>query len=112
MWHLHNLTRKFISNPVIVTLVALLTFRKLSRFFEKYIKLVILLLIIFILYAFFNNIYTFEQIILMLGGSFRRTMVIMLIFPLLRIVIDLYEDRTVRKATPFAHWMFIGILIA
>jgi hypothetical protein len=108
---LTNLISKFLFNQNILILISLLMFKQLSKFFRKNTKLIIIISIILTIYISSRMIYSRRQLILEIGNIFGGMLSLAIFFPIFEKIIELYEDRTVRKTTPFAHWMFLGALI-
>lgn len=106
-----NFISGFLPNKDILMLASLLVFNSLSRLAKKNIKFIIIAFFILIAYIIFKSVNSRSQLILEMGNIFGRSILIMVSFPLFRKIIDLYEERTVQKTTPFAHWMFLGALI-
>ena len=52
-----------------------------------------------------------ENFLLILTNTLNRSVLIMLLFPLVSRFIYIYERDAIRKTTPFAFWMFLGALI-
>lgn len=112
LWqHSYNLLSKILPNQNILVLISLLAFPQLSKIFKKNIKFMPIAFIVLLAYFSFKIAYSWRQSILEIGNIFGRSMLIMILFPLFRKVINLYEERTIQKTTPFAIWMFLGVLI-
>lgn len=106
-----NLASRFLPNQNILMLASLLVFKPISEVSKKNTKFIIIAVIIIIAYVTFKLTYSWQQLICEVGNILGRSILIMVSFPLFRKIIDLYEERTVQKTTPFAHWMFLGALI-
>ena len=106
-----NLIDKTLPNQNILMLVSLLVFKPLSNFFKKNSKFMIIACVILVGYIGLKSIYAWQEFVLEIGNIFGRSMLIMILFPLFRKIINLYEERTIQKTTAFAIWMFLGALI-
>ena len=92
-------------------LISLLAFRPLAKIFNKNIKFIIFALIILIIYVVFRMAYPWQQFILEIKNILGKTVLIMVLFPALKKIVDLYTERVVQKTSHFAIWMFLGVLI-
>lgn len=108
---LQNLIGKILSDHNILMLISLLAFKQLSKFFKKNIKFIVVVLIILMSYVGFKMEYSWRQFTSEIGNTFSRIVIIIILFPTFKKIIDLYSERTVRKTTPFAPWMLLGALI-
>jgi hypothetical protein len=106
-----NFISGFLPNKDILMLASLLVLKPLSRLDKKNIKFIIIAFIILIAYITFKPVNSRTQLILEMGDIFTRSILIIVSFPLIRKIIDLYEERTVQKTAPFAIWIFLGVLI-
>jgi hypothetical protein len=91
--------------------ISLLAFKPLSTIFNKNIKFIIFALIILIMYVIFGMAYTYQQFILEIMNILGRTALVMILFPALRRIVELYTERVAQKTTPFAIWIFLGVLL-
>jgi len=106
-----NLIFKILPSQNILILASLLFFNPLSKFFKKNAKFIVIAFVVLIIYFGFKMVYSDKQFILETGDIFGRSISIMVLFPVFKKLIDLYEERTLQKTTPFAIWMFLGVLI-
>ena len=106
---LENLVSRFLPNQNVLMLISLLAFKPLSKFFKRNAKFITVAFIILVLYI--GWVYSWEQFVLEMRNILGRTILITVLFPMLKKIIDLYAERTVRKSTPFAPWMLLGALI-
>ena len=67
--------------------------------------------VILVIYVGYKALYSWDKFILEIGGVFGRVLTIMLLFSILKKMIEIYTERTAQKNTPFAHWMLLGVLI-
>ncbi|MDP1852648.1 MAG: prepilin peptidase [Candidatus Omnitrophota bacterium] len=104
---LQNLIGRILPDQNILMLIALLLFKKLSKMFKKNTKFIMITFVFLILYF----VYTDKRFIFEIKNTFISTVLIMLLFPMLKKIIDFYSERTIQKTTPFAFWMFSGALI-
>src|SRR3989338_9809912 len=104
-----HLVSRFLPNQNVLMLISLLAFKPLSKFFKRNAKFITVAFIILVLYI--GWVYSWEQFVLEMRNILGRTILITVLFPMLKKIIDLYEKRTVRKSTPFAPWMLLGALI-
>lgn len=105
-----NLIAKILPNQNIVIFICLLGFNQLSKFFKKNIKFMVIVFVILIAYSGFRTEYPWQRFILEMSDMSRRTVLIMILFPIFKKTTDLYSERT-QKTMPFAIWMFLGALI-
>jgi len=108
--HLKNILSRILPEQNVLMLISLLIFRPLSKFFKKKIEFTIAAFVLLIIYFGFN-MPSREQFLSLMANILIRVMVIMVLFPVVKKIIDLYAERTAQKTTPFAHWMFLGALI-
>lgn len=106
-----NLLSMVLPGQNVVTLVALLLFRPLSRIFKKNTRLTITTFIVLIAYLGFKMAFG-KQFLSQITNTLTRAMVIVVLFPVTKKVIGFYAERAAQETTPFAHWMFLGALIA
>lgn len=93
-------------------LVTLMLCQPLAAVFKKNFKIVVGALIMLILYAAFRAGDKGGWLLRELGNSFPSLLFILLAFPFFKKTMDYYIERTTKKTTPFAHWMFLGALLA
>ena len=108
---LRSLIYKILPNQNMVMLISLLAFRPLSKIFRKKLWFVIVAFIVLLAYISFKTAYSGGLFTLEMGNIFGRVALVMVLFPVLRKILNFYAERTVHKTTPFAHWMFLGTLI-
>lgn len=104
---LQNLIGRILPDPNILMLIALFAFRWLSKMFKKNAKFIMITFVFLILYF----VYTDKRFIFEIKNTFISAVSVMLLFPMLKKIIDFYSERTIQKTTPFAFWMFCGVLI-
>ena len=107
----YNLLNKILPNQNIVLLISLFLFRRLSGIFKKNVKFIAVISVVLILYFGFKTAYSWQYFFSEIGSMLIRAMFIMLAAPLFKKIINFYAERSTRKTTPFAHWMFLGALI-
>ncbi len=106
-----NLLRGVLPNQNIVMLLPLLAFRPLSRIFKKNIKFTVIAFVFLTAYLIFKMLYSWERFIREISGTLGWVIFIMVLFPTVKKIINLYTERITQKTSPFAHWMFLGMLI-
>ena len=102
---------KALANQNFLIFLSLVAFRPLSNLFRKNIKLIAASLIILIIYIVFERIYSWQQFILEIRNILGKSILLMVLFPLLKKIVDLYTERVTQKAIPLAIWMLLGTLI-
>lgn len=107
----NNLLNRILPDQNVLCLISLLIFQKLSKIFNKNIKFIIITFIILALYVGLKMHYSYGQFVLEIRNILGRVVLIVVLFPLLKKITDLYVERTVQKITPFAHWMFLGAIL-
>ncbi|MDD5005942.1 MAG: prepilin peptidase [Candidatus Omnitrophica bacterium] len=107
----NNLVSRFLTNQYILTLISLIAFRYFSKFFKKESKFIILTFIILIIYFLVKIHDTGARYLVLMGSSLIKSISIMVLFPIINKIINIYEENTAHKTIPFAIWMFIGVLI-
>lgn len=95
----------------LLILVSLLLYKKLSVFFKRKNKYFFLLLLFLVPYVYFTSSEPMAEFVVRLKGILLNIFSIMILFPIFNKLLDLYTERTVKKTTSFAGWMFIGVLI-
>ena len=110
-YELGNLFAKILPDQNIIVLLSLLAFRKLSNVFKNSKKSLLIVSLILIIYIGFKIVNSQGEFILRIGNSFAMVIFIVIAFPIIKRITDIYIQRTTRKTTPFAHWMFLGALI-
>ena len=106
-----SLVGRLLPNRNILMLITLLAFRPLSKIFKKKSKLVLLFFTAFVLYIIFKIQSSGGQYLILTVSALKRSVMIMLLFPIITKIIHIYEENTTRKTIPFAIWMFLGALI-
>lgn len=95
----------------VLVVVSLLAFRPLADTFNRNIKFIIFALIILIIYVVFGMVYPWQQFMSEIKNVLGKTLLVMVLFPALKRIIDLYVESVVQKTIPFAIWMFLGVLL-
>lgn len=95
----------------ILMVIIMLLYRQLSRFFRKKSKFTIFIIILLSIYLIFKFNNQGVKAFLLIANSLKISMLIMLLFPLAKKIINIYVDKDMDKYTPFAIWMFMGALI-
>ena len=108
----YNLLNKILPNQNIVLLISLFLFQRLSGIFKKNANFLLIFSIALILYFGFKTAYSWEHFFLEIGSMLIRAMFIMAAAPVFKKIIGFYTERSSRKTTPFALWMFFGALIS
>lgn len=108
-----NLSRKYIADQNIIVILSLFAFKPLSKFFvTKGRKIMVTsFLFLVILYVIQKQDYFPLNLLVDLGRIFSKTLSIMIIYPLLRKLLDFYTEKDKKEHIPFARWMFLGVLI-
>ena len=106
-----NLVYKVLPGQNSIMLIPLLAFRQLSKIFKKNLKFTAVVFVFLMAYLIFKMLYSWERFIFEMGNTLMWVIFIMVLFPIVKKIIDLYAERTAQKTTPFAHWMFLGALI-
>ena len=95
----------------IVMVICLVAFRPLSKIFKKKIIYAIIFFIFFSVYIVFKTESSLEGYLLLVRSTFSKSLLIILLFPIIQRVIVLCDGNSINKTTPFAMWMFLGALI-
>ena len=106
-----SLIGRILPNRNILMLITLLAFRPLSKIFKKKSKSALLFFTVFVLYIIFKIQSSGGQYLIFIVSALKRSVMIMLLFPIITKTIHIYEENTIHKTTPFAFWMFLGALI-
>lgn len=101
-----------LSNQNVIMLLTLFVFRPLAKLFGRNIVGLLILLVIIVSYDILVKSLSPLQILTDIGGSVSSAIFVVLFFPLCKKIIDLYPQEVSSGKTPFAHWMFLGALIA
>lgn len=109
--NLQNFLGKILPDQNILALISLVAFRQLFKIFKKNARFIVIVFVILIAYVSFKLVYSWGQLISEVGNIFARSASVMILFPLFRKIIGLYEERVAQKTIPFAIWMFLGALI-
>ncbi|MBW2044494.1 MAG: prepilin peptidase [Deltaproteobacteria bacterium] len=107
-----SLIYKILPNQNMVMLISLVAFRQLSKIFKKRAKMMAFIFILLAGYLVIKMAYSWTESMLELSNILSRAVLIMVMFRIIRKIISIYTERTVQKTVPFAHWMFLGALIA
>jgi len=100
-------TDKFSFNRNTQIIIALLVFKPLAKIFKNNLKTILLIFTFLFLYT----IYTKGQFIAGIVNTLVSASVVVITFPILRKVIELYSERVAEDTTPFAFWIFLGALL-
>jgi len=103
-----NFVGKFLTNQTLLVAISLVIFRPLSQIFRKNAKFMFAIFFFLILYMIFKKVQPIPQIVSTLSGS----VYVMVLAPAVKWITDLYVERTTKKTTPFAFWIFLGVLLA
>lgn len=98
-------------NQDIITVFCLLMFRQLSNFFNKRFRFMVFVSVILVMYLGFNTEYPLRKFILEITDTLGNAILVIVLFPILKKILDLYTARLVQQHSPFAMWMFLGALI-
>lgn len=104
------LFNKFLHNYNVLILVPLLLFTHLTKFFKTNTILMFLILVVLLICVVIGNTLSWK-LILEMKQVLAKSLLIIILFPLSRKIIEVYELRTTQKTTPFAPWMLLGALI-
>lgn len=102
---------KVLPGQNIIMLICLVAFRPLSKIFRKKNKYVLIFFILFAIYILVKTPASFEGYLLLIRGTFSKSLLVILLFPIINKIIILFEGNAINKTTPFAMWMFLGVLI-
>lgn len=102
-----NLAGKFILDQKILVAASILIFKPLARIFRKKSGYVILVFLSLLLYLIFTKGKLFAEITSTISG----TLAVMLLFFVFEKITNLYIERTTQKTSPFALWIFLGVLL-
>lgn len=95
----------------IVMLICLVAFRPLSKIFKEKTIYAISFFIFFSVYIIFKPASSLEGYLLLIRATFSKSLLLILLFPIIQRIIILCEGNAINKTTPFAMWMFLGALI-
>jgi len=98
---------KFFSNQNLLMAVSLLIFNRLARVFKNNSRTMLAVFILLVLYM----IYRGDGFLLGILKTIKSSITVMVIFPVLKKIADLYAERTTQKTMPFAMWVFLGVLL-
>lgn len=107
-----NIINKFLPNQNVLLGIFLLFFKKLSKFFKDNTKFMRFLSIFVPLYIILKMIYSGGRFVFHVGNALGRSLLITVLFPAFKKVVDSYIDASTKDIMPFAHWIFLGTLIA
>jgi len=110
-WLYNFFGSKVLSYRDLPVLISLLAFKPLSNIFNKNIKFIIFALVILVIYVIFGMSYSWQEFTSGIKNVFLKTVMIMVIFPVFKRIVDLYTERVSQKNAPFAIWMFLGALL-
>ncbi len=112
---LRNLLHQILPNQNILILLSLVVFRKLSEFFRKNSKFIGISFLVLIFYFGIKIAHSKTQFFLEIGNIFAKSFLVILFYSIFRKItkktINFYAEKSGRKTTPFAPWMFLGALI-
>ena len=110
---LYSFLKDFLPNQNIIILISLVAFRPLSRVFKNSSMILYIVVVVLIGYAAFSVGYSSDRFISMISSASGRTGLTLILFRLLRTVsrTNLGRKESSEKTTPFAHWMFLGVII-
>lgn len=107
-----NVLMQIVPNQKVLMLISLVAFEPLSRIFRKNNKSIVIAFAIMIAYALLDVIYLHGRFIEKIAGSFVQAISLLGLFPLCKKIVYLYSKEVASDTTPFAHWIFLGALIA
>ena len=102
---------RFLPNQNILMLLSLLAFRRLSKIFKRKSKSIFLVFIVLVIYFLAKIQNSGSEYLFLMFNSISRSILIILLYPVVTKIVSLYEDNIIKKSTPFAIWMFLGALI-
>lgn len=106
-----NLT-KFSMNQNMTAVIFLFVFKPLTGIFKKSLNLLIIIFSFLIIYIFLFTAYPLGQLLLKIKSSFLMALVIMVLFPTLKKIVEVYVEDSEKKTTPFAVWISLGVLLS
>lgn len=98
---------KFFSNQNLLMAVSLLVFRRLARIFKNNSRTILVIFVFLVLYMIYRGNGFLPGIL----KTIKSSITVMVIFPVLKKIADLYAERTTQKTMPFAMWVFLGVLL-
>lgn len=98
-------------NEKLLFLISLFAYKPLSRLFKKNVKILLVICIGLIIYLGYKMLYSQAELVREILGIFKMSFGIMFFAEISKQLINLYVERTEKKTTPFAIWMFLGVLI-
>ncbi len=109
--YLDNFIESFLSSQNFIMCTALLIFRPLSNFFRKEFKIMLLFFFILLGRSLFINRNSFDQFLIQFFYIGKNTILLIIAWPFLESILNAYADATLMHKNPFAHWIFLGIII-
>lgn len=107
-----RITRRITIDQNILTIILLLSFRKLTKIFNKYLALLAVVFSILLGYIYITKQnMILGYFILEFKKTIPRTIGILFLYPLLKTITNFYTKETSKGTIPFAPWMFLGALI-
>jgi len=102
---------RFVNSQNILIITSLYFFKPLSRIVKKKIELLSAIFLILLVYFMLLGAYSLKDLMFEAAHNFTNAIFVIIAFPLVTRIVDLYVYRTRKKSGPFAVWMFLGALI-
>lgn len=103
--------RRFIPDQNATMLILLATHRIIFRFIKIKIRFIIIISIFLFFYFMYGSRYELIKFTSETLGAFGRSLITIILIPLFSKIIDMYSEKFANETAPFAHWMFLGVLV-